>query len=172
MLLIPALDSVFMIIAIGLSASFWLVFAWNAARSWSNGLVLLELPTVLLVEKNSGIKSAEELWRRDKISEPLICLPAAESLSKKFQEELQKCGVDWFPSIEASSTDLVEAYVANGLGIGVSAAIPRKISPAKVRTLPLEGFPPVVVGAMWRGRKTPLIEIFLAEAQKRAKQIV
>jgi len=138
-------------------------------------LILLELPTVLLVEKNSGIKSAEELWRRDKIDEPLICLPAAESLSKKFQEELQKRGVDWFPSIEASSADLVETYVANGLGIGVSAAIPRsraRGTPAKVRALPLEGFPPVVIGAMWRGRKTPLIEAFLAEAQKRAKQLV
>jgi DNA-binding transcriptional LysR family regulator len=136
-----------------------------------HSLVLLELPTVLLVEKNSGVKSAEELWRRDKIDEPLICLPAAESLSKKFQEQLQKRGVDWFPGIEASSVDLIEAYVANGLGIGVSVAIPRKISSPRVRALPLDGFPPVVIGAMWRGRKTPLIEIFLAEAQKRAKQL-
>jgi DNA-binding transcriptional LysR family regulator len=79
--------------------------------------------------------------------------------------------VDWFPGIEASSVDLIEAYVANGLGIGVSVAIPRKISSPRVRALPLDGFPPVVIGAMWRGRKTPLIEIFLAEAQKRAKQL-
>jgi len=111
------------------------------------------------------------LWRRDKIDEPLICLPAAETLSKKFQEELQKRGVDWFPGIEASSVDLVEAYAANGLGIGVSVAIPRKNLPASIRALPLEGFSPVVIGAMWRGRKTALIETFLAEAQKRAKQL-
>ena len=137
-----------------------------------HSLVLLELPVVLLVGKNSGIKSAEELWRRDKISEPLICLPAAENLSKKFQEQLQKRGVDWFPAIEASSVDLVEAYVANGLGIGVSVAIPRKNSPDKVRALPLDGFPPVVIGALWRGRKSPLLEAFLAEAQKRAKELV
>jgi len=137
-----------------------------------HSLVLLELPTVLLVEKNSGAKSAEELWQRDKIDEPLICLPAAESLSKIFQEQLQKRGVDWFPSIEASSVDLIEAYVANGLGIGISVAIPRKTSSPRVRVLALDGFPPVVIGAMWRGRKTPLIETFLAEAQKRAKQLV
>ena len=43
-------------------------------------LVLLELPMVLLVEKSSRLKSAEELWRRDKIAEPLICLPAPEAL--------------------------------------------------------------------------------------------
>jgi hypothetical protein len=66
---------------------------------------------------------------------------------------------------------LIEAYAANGLGIGVSIAIPRKNNSPKVRALPLNGFPPLVIGAMWRGRKSPLIEIFLSEAQKRAKQL-
>jgi DNA-binding transcriptional LysR family regulator len=137
-----------------------------------NSLTLLELPLILLVAKDSGIRSAAELWKRDKIEEPLICLPAAESMCKTFREELQKRGVDWFPAIEASSVDLVEAYVASGLGIGVSIAIPRANLSPKVRTLPLEGFPPLVIGALWRGRKTPLIEIFLTEAQKRAKQLL
>jgi DNA-binding transcriptional LysR family regulator len=137
-----------------------------------HSLTLLELPTVLLVGKDSGIKTADELWKRDKINEPLICLPAAESLSKKFQVELQKRGVDWFPSIEASSVDLIEAYVASGLGIGVSVGIPRKISSHKVRVLPLRGFPPVVIGALWRGRKTLLIETFLNEAQRRVKCLI
>ncbi len=134
-------------------------------------LALLELPLVLLVEKNSGIQSAEELWRRDKIDEPLICLPAAENIPRIFQEQLRKRGVDWFPSIEASSADLIEAYVANGLGVGVSVAIPKKTLPAKVRALPLKSFPPVVIGAWWRGRKTSLLEMFLSEAKLRAQQL-
>jgi DNA-binding transcriptional LysR family regulator len=134
-------------------------------------LALLELPLVLLVEKNSGIQSAEELWRRDKIDEPLICLPAAENIPRTFQEQLRKRGVDWFPSIEASSTDLIEAYVANGLGIGVSVAIPKKLLPAKVLALPLKNFPPVVIGALWRGRKTSLLEMFLSEAKLRAQRL-
>ena len=134
-------------------------------------LALLELPLVLLVEKNSGIQSAEELWRRDKIDEPLICLPAAENIPRIFQEQLRKRGVDWFPSIEASSADLIEAYVANGLGIGVSVAIPKKPLPAKVRALPLKNFPPVVIGALWRGRKTSLLEMFLNEAKLRAQRL-
>jgi DNA-binding transcriptional LysR family regulator len=135
-------------------------------------LTLLELPLVLLVEINSPLKSAEELWRRDRIDEPLVCLPAEETISKIFQEELQKRGVDWFPGIEASSLELIEAYVASGPGIGVSIAIPRRVLSSKVRALPLPGFPPLIIGAMWRGRKTPLIETFLAEAQKRAKLLV
>lgn len=134
-------------------------------------MTLLELPLVLLVQKESPYRSVEELWRRDKIDVPLICLPAVESICKTFQDELQKRKVDWFPAIEASSVDLIEVYVASGLGIGVSIAIPsKKLNPA-VRALPLDGFPPLVVGALWRGRRSPLVEVFLTEAQKRAKQI-
>ncbi len=135
-------------------------------------LTLLEVPLVLLVEKSSGIKSAEELLRRDKIDETLICLPQGEIICKNFQKRLGELGVDWFPGIEASSIELIEAYVASGLGIGVSLAIPRKNLSPKVRALPLGGFPPLVIGALWRGRKTLLIDIFLAEAQKRAKLLV
>ena len=136
-----------------------------------HALALLELPPVLLVPKNSAVKSAEELWRRDTIDEPLICFPPGEPLSRNFQAQLNKLGVDWFPSIEAGSADLIEAYVASGLGIGLSAAIPKKIFSPKVRVLPLAGFPPVVIGALWRGRKTPLLEAFLEELQSRARRL-
>src|ERR1035437_2726128 len=136
-----------------------------------NSLTLLELPMVLLVEKNSRIKSAEELWARDKVNEPLICLPVSESLSKNFLQQLNELGVDWFPSIEASSVDLVETYVANGLGIGMSVAIPKKPLSTNVRALPLPGFPPVVIGALWRGRTTPLLQAFFDELKLRAKQL-
>src|SRR5580704_6814197 len=40
-----------------------------------HSLPLRELPLVLLAGKTSGIRSAEELWARDKIEEPLICFP-------------------------------------------------------------------------------------------------
>jgi DNA-binding transcriptional LysR family regulator len=133
---------------------------------------LLELPMVLLVEKSSGLTSADQLWKRDKIGDPLICLPPGELLCKHFQQKLAELGVDWFPSIEASSADLVETYVANGLGIGVSVAIPKKKLPENVQALPLPDFPPVVIGAMWRGRTTQLLQVFLNEFQTRAKQLI
>jgi DNA-binding transcriptional LysR family regulator len=136
-----------------------------------HSLALLELPPVLLVEKNSPLKSAAELWRRDKIAEPLICFPPGEPLGKSFLQKLGELGVDWFPSIEASSADLIETYVANGLGIGVSAAIPKKTLPPKVRALALDGFPPVTIGVLWRGRITPLLKIFLDEVQARARHL-
>lgn len=138
----------------------------------THSLALLELPLVLLVEKNNPLKSAEELWRRDKIEEPLVCFPPGEPLGKIFQKKLGELGADWFPSIEASSADLIETYVANGLGIGVSAAIPQKSLHPKVRALALDGFPPVSIGAIWRGRKTPLLQTFLDELQIRASKLV
>lgn len=142
----------------------------GTAASGLESLVLLELPLVLLVPKDSPLKSAEELWRRDRIMEPLICLPAGEVLTKNFQSQLDELGVEWYPSIEASSVDLIETYVAAGLGLGVSVELPQKSGLARVRTLPLPGFEPAVIGALWRGKLSPLLQAFLDEAKLRAKE--
>lgn len=134
-------------------------------------LPMLKLPLVLLVEKSSRLRSAEELWRQDKIEETLICLQANEAILKNFQQGLTRLEVDWFPRIEVGSLMLVEPYVANGYGIGLSIAVPQsKLSP-QVRALPLTGFPPVVMGAIWHGKVTPVIQAFLDELQKRAKSL-
>jgi DNA-binding transcriptional LysR family regulator len=134
-------------------------------------LTLLELPLVLLVGKNSRVKSAEELWQQDRIEESLICLPPTELLSKNFLQRLNQLDVDWFPSIEASSTDLIETYVSKGLGIGLSVAIPQKALPAGVRALPLPGFAPIMIGVLWRGHVTPLLHAFIEESKSRAKEL-
>ncbi len=135
-------------------------------------LVLLKLPLVLLVEKNSRIKAAAELWQRDKIDEPLICLPAQESLTKGFGARLQELGVEWFPAIEASSASLIETYVASGLGIGVSVQVPANPLPKNVRVLPLPDFPRAIIGALWRGKKSELMDEFLDMARQRAQELI
>jgi DNA-binding transcriptional LysR family regulator len=129
---------------------------------------LLELPLVLLVQKESPIRNAEELWKRDKITEPLICLPPSETVCKNFQQGLAKLGIDWFPTIEISSVDIVAAYVANGFGIGLTVSIPKtKMSP-KIREIPLQGFEPVVIGALWRGKPSAALQTLLDEFAARA----
>jgi len=133
--------------------------------------VLLELPMVLLVEKSSRFKSTGELWALDKIAEPLICLPAHEAMTKKFQARLAELGIEWFPSIEASSADLIESYVAAGLGIGLSVHVPTKPLLKNVRALPLKDFPLALVGALWRGKNTPLLDAFLDMARQRAREM-
>ncbi len=135
-----------------------------------HSLVLLELPMILVVPRQSPLTCADELWKRDKINEPLICLPASEAIARNFQQGLNRLGIDWFPSIEINSVDAIETYVANGFGIGLTVSIPKtKMSP-KVRPLPLNGFPNVILGALWRGKPSPPLRTLLDELQARAEQ--
>ena len=134
---------------------------------------LLELPLLLLVEQGSALTSVAPLWQRDHIQEPLICLPEVEGICKNFQQGLARLGVDWFPSIEVSSIDLIETYVANGFGIGVSVRVPKATHAAGIRALPLPPaeFAPVVMGALWRGKITAMLQSLLDEMQLRAKAL-
>jgi len=132
---------------------------------------LIDLPLVLLVPKASPIQSAEELWAHDKIDEPLISLPPNELLCKTFQAGLGKMGLDWFPSIEVNSLNLIEVYAAKGYGIGLSARVPLARMNEGVRVLELKGFPPLSAGAMWRGKPSPVAQAFLDEMQKRARRV-
>ncbi len=136
-----------------------------------NGEALIELPLILLVPVKSPLKNADELWKRDKIQEPLICLPAMETICKNFQQGLNRLGIDWFPAIEVTSVDIIESYVANGFGIGLTVSIPKtKMSP-KVRSLGLPGFVPVIIGALWRGKPSGLTRMLLDELQARARHL-
>jgi DNA-binding transcriptional LysR family regulator len=129
---------------------------------------LISLPLALLVERSSRLRTADELWNRDRIDQPLIALPAAEGICRHFQQSLAKRGIDWFTSLEVSSLALVETYVASGFGIGLSLDVPKALRSPKVRIVPLPDFSPVVIGAMWTGKSTPLLEAVLAECQRRA----
>lgn len=131
---------------------------------------LVELPLVLLVEKASRVTAADQLWARDKIEDPLICLPAVEAICKNFQQGLARLGVDWFPGMEVSSIDLLETYVAGGFGIGVSVQVPKAPPSPHVRVVPLPNFAPVILGVLWRGKTSALLQAFLDEFQLRAKR--
>ena len=130
---------------------------------------LIHLPLGLLVEKSHRLVNAEDLWKHDRIEEALITLPAAEGIPRHFQQVLAKRGIDWYPRLEVSSLALVETYTANGFGIGLSLNVPKTIRSPKVRMVALPDFPPVMVGAMWTGKLTPLIECFIEECKRRAE---
>lgn len=129
-------------------------------------LRLLRLPLVLLVHKKSRHKSAAALWAQGMVEEPLICLPATEALTKNFRRGLAQRQVDWPQAIEASSMDLVTCYVANGYGIGVSLRLAEVSKHPAVRVLPLDGFEPVEMAALWNGAPTPLVRVALEESQR------
>ena len=85
-------------------------------------------------------------------------------MCRLFQDELRRRKVDWFTSLEVSSLDLVDRYVAEGFGWGLSLALPGGSAVKGVRRIALD-FPSVEFAALWVGRLTPLAEIFLEEAQ-------
>jgi DNA-binding transcriptional LysR family regulator len=136
-----------------------------------NSRPLIELPLSLLVPRNSRLRSAAELWKRDAIEEPLISLPAHEPIATIFQRGLAKRSVEWMPSLVVSSLELIESYVAHGFGIGVSVSIPETKIPNAVRRLPLPGFDSLQVGIMWGGQEVALVRALVEAFEKRAGHI-
>ncbi len=127
-----------------------------------NVLPMFHLPLVLLVPKASPLKSAAELWKQDRISDTLITVPSNEPICRALQEGLTEHKVDWFSGIEVSTVDLVQTYVANGYGYGVTVGIPKARWHPEVRVVPLTGFPLTTFGVLWQGRKSPVIESLIA----------
>lgn len=131
-------------------------------------LPMFDLPLTLIVPRKSSLKSAEELWRRDRINEPLITLPDYEAMCRVFQDGLRRRGLDWFPGIEVSSLNLIQTYVENGYGIGLFLDVPgMRIRPG-LRCIPLGDFGCVTFGVLWRGARTPLVDALVRATRDRA----
>jgi DNA-binding transcriptional LysR family regulator len=131
---------------------------------------LLRLPLVLLVDEKSGVDSASDLLRKGSTpTETLIALPDNEPMARIFRAELEEREVTWPTGIEVNSLDLIQTYVAKGFGAGLMVEIPRYPFPKSIRVLPLRGFAPLVVGAFWQGKLSPVAARFLEEAKKRAR---
>lgn len=130
------------------------------------GLRLMRLPLVLLVPRRMKITTLARLWPQGRPSLPLISLPPTESISLQFQKGLKRHGVKWPVTIEASSMELIARYVANGDGAGVSIAVPGMAVHPQVRILPLEGFAPIELAALWHGKPSPLLRSVLGEMQR------
>ncbi len=133
---------------------------------------LLTLPLVLLVPSASRLRSADELWQRDKIEETLIAPPPGEAVCRCFQRGLAERQVDWLTGIRVNSLELIESYVLHGFGIGLSVQIPQKKPAPGLRALPLEGFDPIRLCAIWRGKLTPPIKLLVEELRKRAAAVL
>jgi hypothetical protein len=132
---------------------------------------LIRLHLALIVPQESPLESGEQLWKQDRIHEALIALPAEEGICRYFQQHLSRLGVDWFTSVEVSGLRLVETYVANCHGIGLGLAVPRIQRIPGVRAIPLEDFPEIVVGALWVGKRTAVMDCVVSACHDRAKML-
>ena len=132
---------------------------------------LIRLTMCLLVPKKSKLRAADALWKRDRQEEPLISLPPDEPTCRQFQNELLKRHVEWFPSLELNSQELIARYVAEGFGIGFALLPPGSTAPAGTRALPLTDFPQISYGALWLGTLSPFLRIILEELGAMAEAI-
>ena len=136
-------------------------------------IVLARLPLHLLVPAKSKLRSAAELWRRQPIAEKLIRFEDDNPISQYFCRGLERRGIQWPAYIRVTSTELVEAYVARNLGVGLALAMPGH-HPAcpGVRALPLKDFPRLPVGLVWRVKHSAPTRALLKELCRAAKQLM
>jgi DNA-binding transcriptional LysR family regulator len=143
-------------------------------RKKASGLrsrALLDLPLILLVKETQRLTRADQLWGRDKIEETLITFQRSDPVCLTFQLGLQQIGVEWFPGIEVNSARLIERYVAEGYGIGLTVATPGFKAPKGIRALKLPNFPKIVIGAAWTGKVSAIAQQFLAEVEREASVV-
>lgn len=148
-----------------------------------NSEILLEIPVALLVMASHPAKSAEQVVealeggqgsenRSPASTSPLvpqlIALPPNEAASLRFREYLHERDLDWPASIEVNTLELIATYVAAGFGVGVTLAVPGAPLPTGLRLLPLTAIPAVKLGAIWRGRLTPVQDLLLQGLRVRA----
>lgn len=129
------------------------------------------LHMTLLVPEKFGIQSAAELFTSDRIAAPLITLAGSDTVRRAFLDELRRRQIEWMPSLQLSSLDLVARYAAQGFGIGLSVKVARIKLPKGVIELPLEGFPPVLFSVFHQPRTTPLVETFIQECLILAEEL-
>ena len=73
--------------------------------------------------------------------------------------------------MELNSTDLINTYVANGFGIGISVDLPGERKNKGVKLLPLEDFPTITIGCLWRGQLSPVGQTLVKLLQAHAAEL-
>jgi DNA-binding transcriptional LysR family regulator len=134
--------------------------------------LLVKMPMVLLVETSSPFTNATRVLRDAASgSLALIAPPPPDELLEPFHGELKRRNLRWEVKLEAPGLDLVEAYVAQGFGVGLSLAIPGRVLPPNVRVLKLPGFPQLRYGALWNDRLSSPALHCLELMRKRARAL-
>ncbi|MEO1835976.1 MAG: LysR family transcriptional regulator [Akkermansiaceae bacterium] len=138
---------------------------------------LIKLPLVLLVPVEWKVCKLSDIliddpYSRGKIAKyPLIGLPPQQILGKMFLDALDERDINWTPSMEVDSLDLIGEYAVRGFGAGLGVGIPGKELQAGLREIRLQGFPPLVVGAIHHGPLKPIAKEFLNKAKKRVRSL-
>jgi DNA-binding transcriptional LysR family regulator len=139
-----------------------------------NHLPLLELPLVLLVPKASRFRNAGEILEAlasESLEEPLISVTAAELAPRRFREFLESRSLEWPARVEVTDLELVDVYVRNGFGIGLSLAIPGNPIAQDLKALPIADIAPLRLGAVWQGAPSAVMSALIETLQSYMKRV-
>lgn len=127
-------------------------------RRYSPGIKsikLIDIPLVITVPKGSPITTFRDIVSmapEGEILQPLISLPKSEPVAQLIQRGLAAKNLSWEPSIEITELNLIQRYVAKGLGFGVAVNIPGAPSAEGVRQIKLPAtFPSLSIGILHAG---------------------
>ena len=134
-------------------------------------LPITRLPLVLLAPQPLGALRVPVLTAAGRVTTPLVGPAPQEGITQAFRRGLARRGVDWPTGLVASSIALVPWFVARGGGLGLCLDFPILVQHPNVRPVPLTGFEPVDVVAMWRRPAGPLLATFVAVIEAYAAQL-
>jgi len=132
---------------------------------------LLSLPLVLLVQEKSSVQTAEDLVCAGRKEHKLITPRRDDAISLCFRQGLLAQGLDWRVSIQVNAIELVESYVLQGFGVGLSVTVPGRTTTPGLRVLPLTGFPPVSVGIIWRRDPNKVTQALMKQLRQEARRL-
>lgn len=139
----------------------------GSAPSGVNSDALISLPLVLLLPP--GLAATKTGIRTLAGKHPLIRTATDSTVARLFAKGLAKMNLGWPSRMEVSDIELVNAYVAQGFGVGVSVRVPGMKFPKGVKVLDLPDFPQLVIAGLWRGKLHPLAAEVLGGLRKLAK---
>ena len=135
---------------------------------------LLTTPLTLLSHLDAAhtdFKSLTNHSLNGEIPFPLVSLQPEERISQIFQKELSRRHLQWGPQIVVNQLELVQSYVAEGLGYGLYAEVPGLRLSKKIRRLPLPDFPGITIGFIHRAYVNPVGQKFMESAQEFAASL-
>src|SRR5262249_50323817 len=94
-----------------------------------------------------------------------------DAITRLFERGLKQQAMKWESRLEMTSIELVESYVVQGFGVGLTLLVPGRSYIPEVRVLPLPGFPCVPVGLIWRRDPAPVTEALIQAMEREAELI-
>lgn len=135
---------------------------------------LMRLPLILLLPENHVANDLNDLLVEGDplVGTPLVGLPKNEAVTQLFQKGVDAKKLNWPVAVEVDALNGVAHFVRCGFGAGIAVDIPGVAVPDGLKAIPLEGFPPLVMGIVYQGSLKPLAQQFLAASVARARVLI